>query len=256
MVKFQNQQPTRRLWYSKEVTSHLEPDQAATAGHPRKAPVSPSDIGKQDVNKKIRILIADDHPIVREGLVHALNHQRDMCVIAETSNGAEVCQLYDKLSPDLLLLDLRMPGKDGLEVINELMIRTPKPRIVVMTVCQATEDIRLALTAAAKGYLLKEAEPDELWDTIRKVFAGDVVLPLTVSGKLAASLAEPQLSAREMQVLRQLCAGDSNKEIAQKIYLSESTVKFYIRHLYKKLGAVGRSAAIAIAARRGLFRIC
>jgi DNA-binding NarL/FixJ family response regulator len=120
------------------------------------------------VNKKILILIADDHPIVRERLSHALNHQSDMCVIAEASDGAEVCQLYDKLSPDLL------------------------------------------------GCLLKEAEPDELWDTIRKVFAGDVVLPLTVSGKLAASLAEPQLSAREMQVLRQLCVGDSNKEIAQK----------------------------------------
>ena len=208
------------------------------------------------MNKKIRILIADDHPIVREGLVHALNRQNDMCVIAEASNGVEVCQLHDRLSPDVLLLDLRMPGKDGLEVIKELMTRALKPRIVVMTVCQATEDIRLALTAGARGYLLKEAEPDELRDTIRKVFAGDVVLPPAVSSKLAASLAQPQLSAREMQVLRQLCAGDSNKEIAQKIYLSQSTVKFYIRHLYRKLGAVGRSAAIAIAAQRGLVRIC
>ena len=207
------------------------------------------------MNKKIRILVADDHPIVREGLVHALNRQSDMCVIAEASNGQEVCHLYDKLAPDLLLLDLRMPGKDGLEVIKELMTRLPNPRILVMTVCQAIEDIRLAMTAGARGYLLKEAEPNELCDTIRSVFAGDVVLPPAVSGKLVASLAQPQLSAREMQVLRQLCVGDSNKEIAQKIYLSESTVKFYIRHLYKKLGDVGRSAAIAIAARRGLVRI-
>jgi two-component system, NarL family, response regulator len=208
------------------------------------------------MNTKIRILIGEDHPIFREGLVEVLTRQKDMRVIGEAGNGGEVCRLYDRLSPDLLLLDLRMPGKDGLEVIKELMIRTPKPRIVVMTVCQATEDIRSALTAGAKGYLLKGAEPRELCDTIRKVFAGDVVLPLTVSGKLAASLAEPQLSAREMQVLQQLCAGDSNKEIAQKIYLSESTVKFYIRHLYKKLGAAGRSAAITIAVRRGLVKIC
>src|SRR6478672_6626442 len=205
---------------------------------------------------KIRILIADDHPIVREGLVHTLKRQDDMRVIGEATNGEETCQLYDRLLPDILLLDLRMPKKDGLEVINDLMSRYPRPRIMVMTVCQVTEDIRRALTAGARGYLLKEAEPSELCDAIRTVLAGDMVLPAAVSNKLVAARAEPQLSQREMQVLRQMCAGDSNKEIAQKLYLSESTVKFYIRHLYKKLDAVGRTAAIAIAARRGLVRIC
>ena len=207
------------------------------------------------MKSKIRILIADDHPIVREGLVHTLKRQDDMCVIGEAANGEEACQLYDKLLPDILLLDLRMPKKDGLEVITDLMSRFPRPRIVVMTVCHVTEDIRRALTSGARGYLLKEAEPSELWDTIRAVFAGDMVLPAAVSDKLAAALAEPQLSQREMQVLRQLCVGDSNKEIAQKIYRSESTVKFYIGQIYRKLGAVGRSAAITIAARRGLVRI-
>jgi two-component system, NarL family, response regulator len=205
------------------------------------------------MNRKIRILIGDDHPIVRDGLVHALNQQEDMGVIGEAGNGVEVCRLYDKLLPDILLLDLRMPKKDGLEVIKDLMSRTPKPCIIVMTAYLVTEEVRVAVTAGAKGYLLKETELPQLWDTIRRVFAGDVVLPQAVSGKLAAYLAEPQLSQREMQVLRQLCVGDSNKEIAQKIYLSESTVKFYIRQLYRKLGAVGRSAAIA--ARRGLVRI-
>ena len=111
------------------------------------------------------------------------------------------------------------------------------------------------MAAGAKGYLLKEAEPPQLWDTVRRVFAGDSVLPPGVAGQLAASLGEPALSQREMQVLRQLCAGDSNKEIAQKVYLSESSVKFYIKNVYKKLGAVGRTAAMAIAARRGLVRI-
>ena len=178
-----------------------------------------------------------------------------MSVIGEASNGEEVCQLYDRLSPDLVLLDLRMPKKDGLEVIRELMSRAPKPRILVMTTYQATEDIRLALTAGAKGYLTKEAEPAQLWDTVRRVFASELVLPPGVSDKLSASLGEPALSQREMQVLRQLCTGDSNKEIAQKIYLSESTVKYYIKHVYEKLGAAGRTAAVAIAARRGLVRI-
>jgi two-component system NarL family response regulator len=209
----------------------------------------------KSMNTKIRILIADDHPIFREGLIELLNRQKDMSVIGEARNGEEVCQLYDELSPDILLLDLRMPKKDGLEVIKDLMSRAPKPRILVMTTYQATEDIRHALTAGAKGYLLKEAEPTQLWDTVRRVFAGELVLPPGVSDKLSASFGEPALSQREMQVLRELCAGDSNKEIAQKIYLCESSVKFHIRNVYKKLGAAGRTAAVAIAARRGLVRI-
>jgi two-component system NarL family response regulator len=209
----------------------------------------------KSMNTKIRILIADDHPIFREGLIELLNRQKDMSVIGEARNGEEVCQLYDELSPDILLLDLRMPKKDGLEVIKDLMSRAPKPRILVMTTYQATEDIRHALTAGAKGYLLKEAEPAQLWDTVRRVFAGELVLPPGVSDKLSASFGEPALSQREMQVLRELCAGDSNKEIAQKIYLCESSVKFHIRNVYKKLGAAGRTAAVAIAARRGLVRI-
>jgi two-component system, NarL family, response regulator len=209
----------------------------------------------KSMNTKIRILISDDHPIVREGLVEMLTRQKDIRVIGEARDGEEACQLYDKLSPDILILDLRMPKKDGLEVIKDLMSRTQKPRIIVMTTYQATEDIRLALAAGAKGYLLKEAEPSQLWETVRRVFAGDSVLPPGVAGKLATSLAQPGLSQREMQVLRQLCAGDSNKEIAQKVYLSESTVKFYIKNLYKKLGAAGRTAAVSIAARRGLVRM-
>jgi DNA-binding NarL/FixJ family response regulator len=209
----------------------------------------------KSMNTKIRILIADDHPIFREGLVELLTRQKDMSVIGEARNGEEVCELYDKLSPDILLLDLRMPEKDGLEVIKDLMSRPLKPRILVMTTYQAAEDIRLALTAGAKGYLLKEAEPAQLWDTVRRVFAGELVLPAGVSDKLSASFGEPALSQREMQVLRELCSGDSNKEIAQKIYLCESSVKFHVRNVYKKLGAAGRTAAIAIAARRGLVRI-
>jgi DNA-binding NarL/FixJ family response regulator len=153
----------------------------------------------KSMNTKIRILIADDHPIFREGLVELLTRQKDMSVIGEARNGEEVCELYDKLSPDILLLDLRMPEKDGLEVIKDLMSRPLKPRILVMTTYQAAEDIRLALTAGAKGYLLKEAEPAQLWDTVRRVFAGELVLPPGVSDKLSACMAQSELSQREMQ---------------------------------------------------------
>ena len=207
------------------------------------------------MSDKIRILIADDHPVVREGLVRLLSRQKDMSIIGQAANGEEACQLYDRLSPDIVLLDLRMPKKDGIEVIRDLTLRTPKPRIIVLTTFQSTEDIRLALKAGAHGYLLKEAEPVQLREAIRRVFAGEVVLADGLSGKVAACLAEPELRPREKEVLRWLCSGESNKEIAQKIYLSESSVKFYIKSLCKKLGAAGRTAVVGIAIRRGLVRI-
>jgi len=204
---------------------------------------------------EIRILICDDHPVVREGLVTILTRQKDLKVIGEAKDGEEACRLYDTLLPDILLLDLRMPKKDGLEVITELMSRTPKPRIIVMTTYEATEDIRLALTAGAKGYMLKETESPQVWDTVRRVFAGESVLPPGVATKLVDSLAQPELSERELQILKQLCAGKSNKEIAQKLYISESTVKHHAKSLFKKLGAVCRAEAIAKGVKRGLIRI-
>lgn len=204
---------------------------------------------------EIRILICDDHPVVREGLVTMLTRQNDIRVIGEAKDGEEACQLYDKLLPDILLMDLRMPKKDGLEVIAELMSRTPSPRIVVMTTYEATEDIRLALTAGAKGYMLKDAESPQVCDCVRRVFAGESVLPPAVATKLVDSLAQPELSERELRILKQLCTGKSNKEIAQKLYISESTVKHYAKSVFKKLGAVCRSEAIAKGVKRGLIRI-
>ena len=178
-----------------------------------------------------------------------------MKVIGEAKDGEEACRLYDKLLPDILLMDLRMPKMDGLEVIRELMSRTPSPRIIVMTTYEATEDIRLALTAGAKGYMLKDTESPQVWDTVRRVFAGELVLPPDVTTKLVGCLAQPELSERELQILKQLCAGKSNKEIAQKLFISESTVKHHAKSVFKKLGAVSRAQAIGIGLKRGLIRI-
>lgn len=205
--------------------------------------------------KKIRILIADDHPIVREGLVTILALQEDMQVVGEARDGEEACQLYDQLSPDILLLDLRMPKKDGLQVVAELMSRTPRPRIVVLTTSEKSEDLRRSLTAGVKGYLVKGAEPRQLWDTIREVFAGKSSLPHDVAAKLADSMAHAQLSRRELQVLQQIAVGRSNKEIGQILYLSEYTVKSHVKAILKKLDAVGRTEAIAIACERGLVKL-
>jgi two-component system NarL family response regulator len=205
-------------------------------------------------DRKIRILIADDHPIFREGLTTILALQTDMEVVAEASDGEETCQLYDRLLPDVLILDLRMPKKDGLQVITELMLRTPSPRIVVLTTSEKIEDLRRTLTAGVKGYILKGSEPRQVWDTIREVFAGKSSLPGDVAAKLADSLAQPELSERELQVLEQLATGKSNKEIGQQLYISEYTVKNHVKTILKKLNALGRTEAIAIAHERGLIK--
>jgi two-component system, NarL family, response regulator len=165
--------------------------------------------------REIRILIADDHPIVREGLVAILALQDDMQVVGEARDGEQAIRLYDQLSPDILILDLRMPKKDGLQVIAELISRMPKPRIIVLTTSQKTADLRRSLTAGAKGYLVKGAEAPQVWNTIREVFAGEASVPLDVARKLADSMAYPELSSRELQVLEQMALGKSNKEIGR-----------------------------------------
>ena len=181
--------------------------------------------------------------------------QSDLKVVGQASDGEEACELYDKLSPDILMLDLRMPKKDGQEVVAELMSRNPRPRIIVLTNSAKTEDLRRALTAGAKGYLLKGAEPQQVWDTIREVSAGKSSLPDDVAAQLADSMAQPQLSRREVQVLKQMALGKSNKEVGLILCISEYTVKSHVKAILKKLNAIGRTEAIAIASERGLIDV-
>jgi len=201
----------------------------------------------------IRIVLADDHPVVREGLASILK-AKDIKVIGQASDGEEACRLYDQLSPDILVLDLRMPKKDGLQAVNELMSRIPKPRIIVMTTYEGEEDVRRALSAGAKGYVLKGTKREEILETVRKVYKGESAISPDVAAKLATSLTRPELSERELQVLQQMAAGKSNKEIGQVIYVSENTVKAHVKSILAKLDAMGRTEAIAIAIKRGLIR--
>ncbi len=151
--------------------------------------------------KVISVLIADDHPVVREGLAAIFKSQKDIKVVAEATNGDEACELASQFSPDVLLLDLRMPKKDGLQVINELTARrVTKPRIIVMTTYESEEDIRRTLKAGAKGYLVKGTAPQQIREAVRRVAAGESLLPAAIASKLAESMAHPELSERERQV--------------------------------------------------------
>ena len=205
---------------------------------------------------QIRVIIADDHPVVRAGLAAMLRSQKDIKVVAEATDGVEVCELYDQLSPDVLMLDLRMPKKDGLQAVTELMSRAgvPKPRIIVMTTYESEEDVRRALRAGAKGYLVKGADAEQIRQAVRKVAAGEALFPPEIASKLAASMTHPELSERELQVLQYIANGRSNKEIGTILYISENTVKGHVKSILTKLDAMGRTEAIAIATKRGLIQ--
>ena len=206
------------------------------------------------VNAKIRILIADDHPVIREGLVEQLTRQKDMSVIGEAGDGEEVCQLFDRLSADILLLDLRMPKKDGLQVLIELMSRRgSKARIIVMSSHDSEQDICRAFRGGVKGFLAKDAEPEQIQEAVRKVAEGESFIPPEIALKLAESISRPELSQRETQVLQCLARGKSNKEIGRALFICERAVEHHVKSILSKLDAVGRAEAIAIAARRGLI---
>jgi DNA-binding NarL/FixJ family response regulator len=203
----------------------------------------------------IRILTADDHPIIREGLSVILRSENDIELIAEAVDGAQACELYDRHLPDVLMLDLRMPEKDGLQVITELMsTRRPKPQIIVMTAYETEEDVRRALQAGAKGYLVKGTQPEQILEAVRRVAKGEALASSKIASVFTESLTRPELSYRELQVLKQLAAGKNNKEIAREFQITEHTVKAHVRSILSKLHAVGRAEAVSTAMRRGLIR--
>jgi two-component system, NarL family, response regulator len=208
------------------------------------------------ITQQICVIIADDHPVVRQGLATVLKSQKDIKIVAEAADGEQVCELYDQFSPDVLLLDLWMPKKDGLQVVTELMARcAPKPRIIVMTAYETEEDIRQVLKVGAKAFLVKAAHPQQIREAVRRVAKGESFIPPEVGFKLAESMSHPELSNRETQILQNLARGRSNKEIGQILYLSEGTIKHHVKSILRKLGAIGRSEAMAIATRRGLIHL-
>lgn len=204
---------------------------------------------------QIRILIADDHPIVRDGLTAVLSTQVDFAVIGEVANGLEVLEKVASDKPDVILLDLDMPDMNGVDTIQALSSAETASRIIVFTAYDTDDQIVSALRAGAQGYLLKGAPRNELFNAIRIVAAGGSLLQPVVASRLMQHMAAPEpdpLTARETEVLQQLARGLQNKEIARELHITERTVKFHVSSLLAKLDAGNRTEAVTIALQRGL----
>ena len=204
---------------------------------------------------KIRVLIADDHVTVLEGLAAIIGRQPDMMVVAEAADGQEAVDLWTEHHPDVTLLDLRMPTLDGVGVIENIRKQDASARVIVLTTYDSDTEILRAIKAGTKAYLLKDARREELLDCIRKVNRGETCIPASLVEKLAAGLSSESLTGRELNVLELLAQGKSNKEIGVNLYISETTVKSHLRSIFRKLNVLSRTEAITVASRRGLIRL-
>jgi DNA-binding NarL/FixJ family response regulator len=210
---------------------------------------------KASLTEKIRLLIADDHVLILEGLAAAIGRQSDMAVVAKASNGREAVELWKTHRPDVSLLDLRMPILNGVGVIKEVRDLHVAARVIVHTTYDTDEEIYQAISAGAKAYLLKDAPLEDLLDCIRKVHAGQTCIPPALAAKLASRMSGEALTIREVDVLKLLARGRSNKEIGADLFISETTVKSHMRSIFAKLNVMSRTEAIAAANRRGLIQL-
>lgn len=202
----------------------------------------------------IRILIADDHPVVRQGLAAMIGREPDMAVVAEAGNGREAVESFRQHRPDVTLVDLRMPEMDGVDAIAAIRDQFPSARTIILTTYDDDEDIYHGLRAGARAYLLKDAAPEELLDTIRAVHSGLKRIPPDIAVKLSERMSYPDLTERELEVLQQIVSGKSNQEIARTLHVAEGTVKFHVNNLFSKLGVSDRTQAVTVAFKRGLAR--
>jgi len=209
----------------------------------------------QEKKLRMSVLIADDHSVVRQGLVSLIEDKPDMSVIGEASNGREAAELWKKHRPDVTLLDLRMPELDGVGAIKVIRAADENARIIVLTTYDGDEDIYRAIQAGAKGYLLKDVPREALMDCVRRVHRGDMCVPVHLATKLAHRVSGETLSQREIEVLKLMAQGKSNKEIGSALFISEGTVKSHLKRIFGKLGVISRTEAVAQASRRGLIQL-
>jgi DNA-binding NarL/FixJ family response regulator len=203
----------------------------------------------------IRVLSIDDHPLLREGIAAMIKSQPDMTLVAEASTGREGIERFREHRPDITLLDLRLPDMNGIDAMVAIRAEFPEARIIILTTFEGDVEIHRALEAGARGYLLKSMPPKDLLDGIRQVHAGKKRIPPQIVAQLAEHLSDEALTAREVEVLREVAGGNRNRDIAERLFISEETVKVHVKHVMDKLGASDRTEAVAIALRRGIIQL-
>jgi DNA-binding NarL/FixJ family response regulator len=204
---------------------------------------------------RIRILCVDDHPLLREGIAAIINNQPDMVLVAEASNGTEAIQKFKEHLPDVTLMDLRLPDMSGVDSLIAIRADIPEARIIMLSTFEGDVEVQRALQAGARAYMLKNMPPKELVDGIRQVHAGKKRIPTEIAAHLAEHLSDDALTGREIDVLKHIAGGNRNRDIAERLFISEETVKVHIKHIMEKLGASDRTQAVAIAVRRGIIQL-
>jgi DNA-binding NarL/FixJ family response regulator len=204
---------------------------------------------------KIRVFSVDDHPIMREGIAAIINLQPDMQVVAQAASGREAVQMFREHRPDVTLMDLRLPDISGIETTMAILAEFPDAKIVMLTTFEGDVEIKRALAAGARGYVLKSTPPKDLADAIRRVHNGKKQIPADVAAQLAEHLGDEPLTGREKTVLEHIAGGNRNRDIAKRLFISEETVKVHVKHIMEKLGASDRTQAMTIALRRGIIQL-
>jgi len=205
--------------------------------------------------KTIRVLSADDHPLLREGIATLINSQPDMKLIAEAANGQEAIHQFNQHRPDVTLMDLRLPDISGIDAVIAIRSEHPEARIIMLTTFEGDVEIQRALEAGARGYLLKSMPPKDMVEAIRQVHAGKKRIPAEIASHLAEHMGDEALTEREIEVLRAIAEGNRNRDIANQLFISEETVKVHIKHIMEKLNASDRTQAVAIGVRRGIIAL-
>jgi len=204
---------------------------------------------------KIRVFSVDDHPLLHEGIATVIRYQPDMLLVAEASNGKQAIQRYREHEPDVTLMDLRLPDMSGIDAMIAIRSEFPDANIIILTTFAGDVEIQRALEAGARAYVLKSMPPKELVDTIRQVHAGKRRISPEIAAHLAEHYSDETLTRREVEVLRQVAGGSRNRDIAEKLFIAEETVKVHIKHIMEKLGAADRTQAVAIGVRRGFIHL-
>jgi DNA-binding NarL/FixJ family response regulator len=204
---------------------------------------------------KIRIFSVDDHPLLHEGIATIIRNQPDMLLLAEASTGHEAIQLFRVHQPDVTLMDLRLPDMSGIDATIVIRSEFPQARIIILTTFAGDVEVRRALEAGARGYVLKSMPPRDLAEVIRQVHAGKKRVPPEIAAHLAEHYGYEALTEREIEVLQQIAGGNRNREIAEKLFITEETVKVHIKHIMEKLGATDRTQAVTIGVRRGIIQL-